>query len=100
MAAESGISPTGLMRIPALHPQTAATEMDGQAVIVLADSGQMLALNPAATRLWTLCDGRRSLDELAAILQAEYDVDLARARGDTLALFERLAEIGAVEWVG
>jgi len=88
-----------LARIPALHPQTAVTQIDQQAVIVLADSGQMLALNHEATRLLEWCDVHRSLADLADQLHVEYDVDLAQAQRDSLALFERLAEIGAIVWV-
>ena len=88
-----------MKRIPAPHPQTAATQVDGQAVIVLADSGQMLALNMAGTRLWELCDGRRSAADLVERLHAEYDVSLENARRDTIDFLQQLSAIGALIWV-
>lgn len=58
-----------------------------------AEQGKYYGLNPCATRIWELLEEPRTLDEICAILQAEYDVDGAQCRADTHELIaELLAE--------
>jgi hypothetical protein len=59
---------------PTPHAQVAATVVDGQAVIVMADSGQVTVLNDVGTRIWQLSDGKHSVDEIVQTIVAEYEV--------------------------
>ena len=55
-----------------------------------------LVLNPTAVEVLELCDGERSLDDVAAVLSERYEgVDGAR-RGDVAELLGEIAERGLV----
>jgi hypothetical protein len=85
--------------IPSPHPQVAATVVDGQAVIVMADSGQVTVLNEVGTRIWELIDGEHSLEQIIQAIMAEYEVTPEVAQQDTENFVNRLVEIQAIVWV-
>ncbi len=71
--------------------------MDGQAVIVLPDSGRVTVLNEVGTRVWGLIDGAHTVRQIAETLTHEFDVSLETALQDTRDLIQRLVERRAVE---
>ena len=81
---------------PTPHPQTAARIVDGSAVIVLADTGQVNVLNSVGTRVWELCDGSRSARQIAETLAAEFQVTPEQALSDTAEFLETLVRAQAV----
>jgi coenzyme PQQ synthesis protein D (PqqD) len=82
---------------PALHSQVAMQTVDGLAVLVLADSGEVVVLNQVGTRILELLDGRRSFDELVAAIESEYEVSEDEARRDLEAFLQTLLDAGALE---
>ena len=84
------------LQLPTLHPQVAASVVDGQAVIVMADSGQVTVLNEVGTRVWQLIDGKRSVDQIVQAIVAEYEVTPDVAWQDTEHFLERLVEVQAI----
>ncbi len=64
------------------------TEDDGSALLLIPEGA--IKLNATAAAALSLVDGRRTLDEIVAALCARFNVADERARGDVLALFERL----------
>jgi hypothetical protein len=85
------------MTAPRLHPQVAARQLEDRAIVVLADAGEVLVLNPNGAWLWQRIDGRRTVGELAAGLAQACGVDEARVQQDTSAFVESLVAAGAVE---
>jgi hypothetical protein len=81
---------------PTPHPQVAATVVDGQAVIVMSDTGQVTVLNDVGTRLWQLSDGTRSLGEIVQTIVDEYDVTPEIAWQDAENFLQRLVEVQAI----
>ena len=51
-----------------------------------------LALNEVASRVFSLIDGRREVAEIAAMVQAEYDVDLKTCLADVTQLAQDLVD--------
>jgi hypothetical protein len=84
------------LQLPTPHPQVAATVVDGQAVIVLADSGQVTVLNEVGTRIWQLSDGERNVDEIVQVIMAEYDVPEDVAWQDAIYFLKRMEEVQAI----
>lgn len=84
------------LQLPTPHPQVAATVVDGQAVIVLADSGQVTVLNEVGTRIWQLSDGERNVDEIIQVIMAEYDVPEDVAWQDAKIFLKRMEEVQAI----
>lgn len=83
-------------QLPTPHPQVAATVVDGQAVIVMADSGQVTVLNEVGTRVWQLSDGQRSVDEIVQAILSEYEVTQDAAWQDVETFLTRLVEVQAI----
>jgi len=81
---------------PTPHPQVAARVVDGSAVIVLADAGEVNVLNPVGTRIWELCDGSRSVRQIAEAIAAEFEVTLEQALHDVEEFLGSLAQAQAV----
>ena len=52
--------------------------------------------NEVGLRIWALCDGKRSVDEIAAAIAEEYGIDQATARGD---VDEFLAELTTAQFL-
>jgi hypothetical protein len=75
---------------PVPHAQVAARVVDGAAVIVLADAGEVNVLNPVGTRVWELLDGTRSVEQIAGVIAREYAVSADDASRDVLAFVEEL----------
>jgi hypothetical protein len=49
--------------------------VDGEMVLMQADAGELLGLNPVGARAWELVDGVRSLDEIAGTIAVEFGAD-------------------------
>jgi coenzyme PQQ biosynthesis protein PqqD len=83
-------------KYPALHPQVAIQIVDGSAVIVLADSGEVLVFNETATRILGLIDGQRSVAEVAGALESEYKVSPHEAQQDVESFLQTLEQANAL----
>jgi Coenzyme PQQ synthesis protein D (PqqD) len=83
-------------KYPVLHPQVAMQNVDGLAVIVLADGGEVIVVNEIGTRIVGLIDGKRSAEEVAGIVESEYQVTAGEALRDLEDFLRMLAEAGAL----
>ncbi len=77
-------------------PQVASRVMDDQALVVLADSGEVNVFNPVATRIWELVDGKHSVTEIVETIVAEYDVTPQEAQKDVQEFVQELLDIHAI----
>ena len=77
-------------RYPTPHSQVAGRVIDGEAVLVLSDSGQVEILNEVGARVWELADGTRSLAQIVSAVTDEFDVGADEASVDVLAFMDRL----------
>lgn len=82
--------------IPAPNPSVVGRMVDGEAVLVLPDQGQVKVLNQVGARFWSLADGSRTIAQIAQAICDEYDIDLARAEADALEFFTSLNDKGVV----
>ena len=74
--------------------------LDTEALVVDVSAGTLYPLNSVAARIWALCDGARSIDEIVRTLASEFDADEALIRHDAERFIDdlttaRLVEIGA-----
>lgn len=71
--------------------------VDGEAILVHAETSAYYGLNPSATQVWlTLADSEACLESLATFLADRYEVDAASAARDVAALVEALGAEGLV----
>lgn len=83
--------------IPTIHPQVAARPIEDAELLLLADAGEVLVLNPAGALVWQQLETGASVEQIAAALAGRYTLDAARAQADVTALLAALLEAGAIE---
>jgi Coenzyme PQQ synthesis protein D (PqqD) len=71
-------------------------QVEGDAVLLDVDSGEYFALDDVGSLVWELCDGSRSVADMAELISAEFDVDASTALVDAIELLESLAGAGLV----
>ena len=56
------------------NPATAWRVIEGEAVILSMDTKVFRGLNAVGSRVWELIDGRRTVDEITALIVGEFQV--------------------------
>ena len=70
-----------------------------EAVLVTPSQARVRMLNETGSRLWALADGSHTLQEMADLLAAEYDVSPDLAAADVLQFAGEMLAAGLVEVV-
>lgn len=73
--------------------------IEEEAVLVDVRRDEVLHLNPTASYLWSMLDGRTSLEEIASRMTAEFEVEKEDALRDVIDFASRLLEKGVAEVV-
>ncbi|MBK9710647.1 MAG: PqqD family protein [Kouleothrix sp.] len=60
-------------------------------------SGRAHVINGAAARIWELCDGRATLDQVVSTFAAPYDISASVVREDVIAILSKFRELGVLE---
>lgn len=84
---------------PKPHPQTAGRVIDGEAVLILADSSEIQVLNPVGSRIFELADGNHSIADISHVIAQEYDVTLTDAYADVLDFLQQLVDKNVMVFV-
>jgi hypothetical protein len=84
---------------PKAAPGTAARAIGQDTVVVAPKTGKVFVLNRTGGLIWGLCDGSRSVDELAGSLVAQFGISPQQARSDVQDLLQALAERQLIEMV-
>lgn len=79
------------------NPEILATRIDEEAVLLNPADGNYYALDLVGSRAWELCDGSRTLTEIAAIVGAEFEADPAVVHADLAELFADMAGAGLLQ---
>jgi hypothetical protein len=66
--------------------------LDTEALVVDVKAGLLYPLNTVGARIWELCDGARSVEEIVAALVVEFEASEATIRADAVEFIERLAD--------
>jgi coenzyme PQQ biosynthesis protein PqqD len=67
-------------------------EAAGTVVLLDLDGGQYFSLDDAGSRVWDLCDGRRSVAEIVGILRGEYEAPAETIERDVIELLNDLTD--------
>ncbi len=78
--------------------RVAARVVDGKAVIVVIDTRELHTLNEVGTFVWEALgeDRERSVGELVDAVEAEFEVERARAAEDVARFLEEMRGLGAL----
>ena len=80
---------------PRRHPETAFRQIgDEGGLVVLPGRAEVKVLNPVGIAVFSLLDGSRDLDTLAATIAGEFEIELDRAREDVAAFLAELRREG------
>ena len=77
---------------PKPHPQTAGRVIDGEAVVILADSSEVNVLNPVGSRIFEMADGSHSVEDIVEVIVAEYEISPEQAAADVNEFLQKLVE--------
>lgn len=87
------------MKVPVRAAAAAWQRIDGEMVLIQADVGELLGLNPVGARAWELIDGARSLAEIARLVAGEFGADVAQVERDLDAFLDELRAARLIEIV-
>ncbi|MEI9942473.1 MAG: PqqD family protein [Pseudomonadota bacterium] len=82
---------TMLERRPGVLAQQVKTD-DPSIVLLNPKNGQYYTLEAVGTRVWQLCDGKRTVSEIAAIIGQEYEQSPDVIESDVLELAKELVD--------
>lgn len=74
--------------------------IEGEAILVKVDSGEVIHLNEVAAEIWRIIDGKRKISEIVDHIQKDFDVDRKQAEKDTLEFIKSLSNINLVTEMG
>ena len=83
-----------MKRYPCKSPRVADRTIEEEAVVVSPDDAMLHNLNEVGTVIWNLADGRMSLEDIAARLVENYNIDPDTALADVERFCEKLSERG------
>jgi len=84
-----------LMAYPRRHPDTAFRQVgDEGGLVVLPGRAEVKVLNPVGIAVFSLLDGSRDVDTLAATIAGEFEIGLDQAREDVIAFLTELQREG------
>lgn len=75
-------------------PDTASRVLGGEAVLISPADNVVRMLNVPASSVWVLCDGNHTVEEIAAVLVHEFDVDLPTVLQDVSDFINQMVEKG------
>ncbi|MEI7706080.1 MAG: PqqD family protein [Deltaproteobacteria bacterium] len=81
------------------NPKQIAAEADGEVLMMNVEAGQYYGLNEVASFIWTQLDRPRTIGDLCASIQEEFDVDRDRCVADALRFVAIMVQDGLAETV-
>lgn len=77
-------------------PGILAADMDGETVMMDAETGKYYNLSEVGGRIWTLTENPLTWDELVQSLTDEYDVDRAQCENDIKPFMDQMMQTGLI----
>ena len=77
-------------------PQVTLEHVGDQAVLYDRRNGQAHVLNASAARLWELCDGESTIDEVAERFAAGYEMPAESVRADVESVVASFRDLGVL----
>jgi hypothetical protein len=81
---------------PRQNLDTASRVIDDERYVLNPETSELHAFNEVGARIWDLLNGERSLQDVAAAIADEYDIELESAEADVGEFVETLVAKGIV----
>ena len=88
---------TGLDQYCSVADYVVSKEIESKKVLLNLDNGNYYTLNATASFIFDQCDGKTTLEQIAAALAGRFDIPLEEARKDVIDLIEDLEREGIAE---
>ena len=85
--------------IPRQKPDYRLQELDGELLLYHLGNSTIMYCNQSASTIWQLCDGKRSVNEMVALLTAAYDYDPQIMASEVTAVLDAFAKHKVIEFV-
>ncbi len=85
-----------LKQVPVKNPDVVWRDLEGEGVLLNPVDGKYFGLNAVGLSVWDKMDGKSSLDEIAARLLEEYNVERPVLESDIKELAGRMADCGLI----
>jgi pyrroloquinoline quinone biosynthesis protein D len=76
--------------VPRRSERVLSQHVGDTSVLLDPRSGEYYSLDEVGARIWDLCDGSRSAEQIALALSEEYDADLVTIQEDVVRLLSEL----------
>jgi hypothetical protein len=77
-------------------PGFVSARVGDEMAVLDVENGSYMGFNPTATFVWRLLETPRSLEQLCAALEMEFDVETVRCRSEVSSLLGKLADAGLI----
>lgn len=81
---------------PQRKPEFALEVLDGEILLLHPAQGRVLHCNQTAALIWQLCDGRRTIHEIAALLEEAFPESAEGMKADVSAALEQFQAADAL----
>ena len=88
------------LRVPTRIPGSVDADVDGQRVVLSPKDFAYFGIEGSGAPVWDLIDGARTIDDIVASLEAEYEAPEGTIRTETLAFLDALVAAGLVAELG
>ena len=86
------------MNSPIRQPDVETHRLPDQSVLLFGESsGAAVPVNESGARIWALCDGTRTVDEIIEELTGFYDAPRSQVDGDVRQFVSALIELGLLQ---
>lgn len=81
---------------PAQNSEVTLQRVGNEAILHDRRNGRAHVVNESAARLWELCDGHTSLDDIVSAFATSYGLQPADLRDDVLYILSKFRQLGVL----
>jgi hypothetical protein len=81
------------MDLPIPNAEVSLQRVGNEAILHDRRNGQAHVINQSAARIWELCDGHKTLDEIVSAFAAAYDMPAPAVRDDVVYILAKFREL-------
>jgi hypothetical protein len=85
------------MQLPTPSADVSLQRVGDEAILHDSRNGRAHVINESAARVWELCDGRATLDEIASAFAASYSLAASDVRDDVAYIVAKFRELRVLE---
>lgn len=85
------------MNLPIPSADVSLQRVGDEAILHDRRNGRTHVINQSAARIWELCDGRATLDEITSAFAASYELPPENVRDDVVYILTKFRELGVLQ---